>query len=125
MRTPHSTLYRYAAETIAEANKLTPGTVAELDHKRGMELGEPLVVMMDCLLRYAESHRVRFETNLAEDYVLGPAWLKAASSVRELLNGNGVVANLKGFGTDSKDNGCVESVFWSAMAMAGFKEEDL
>lgn len=125
MKTPHSTLYRFAPETIAEANKLTPGTVAERDHKNGMTAGEPLIVAMDCLLKYAEAHAVRFESPLAEDYVLGPAWLRSISALRELLNGNGSVANMKGMGTDSKDNGCVESVFWAAMRTAGYKEEDM
>lgn len=125
MKTPHSTLYRYSGEAIAEANRIPIGTMAEQSHKRGMEAGEPLIILMDCLLKYAEAHRTAFESLLAEDYVLGPQWLTAAASVRRLLDGNGAVANLKEIPTDTKDNGAVESLFWSALAMAGFTEDDL
>ena len=125
MKTPHSTLYRYTAETIAEANKLTPDTIAEHAHKRGMTTGEPLIVAMDALLKYAESYRVRFESALAEDGVLGQEWLDAAKGVRGLLNGDGAHALLFQHGNDSKDNGCVEAVFWAALRAAGFEEKDL
>ena len=37
----------------------------------------------------------------------------------------GAVAHERGITTDTKDNGCVESMFWAAMDIAGFTEEDL
>lgn len=123
MKTPHSTYYRFTAETIAEANKLTPGTIAERDHKGGLQQGEPLIVAMDALLKYAQAYRERFEGPLAEDYVLGPEWLEAVKGIRGLLNGNGASALASGHSADSKDNGCVESVFWSALRAAGYTEE--
>jgi hypothetical protein len=86
---------------------------------------EPLIVMMDALIRYAKAHEKRFESKLAEDYVLGPLWLNAAKGVRGLLNGDGALAHEEGWNTDSKDNGAVEGMFWDAMALAGFKEEEL
>jgi hypothetical protein len=125
MRTPHSAFYRYNAETIAEANKLTAGTVSEQAHKYGMENAEPLIVIMDALHKYADAHERRYEGKLSEDYVLGPAWLKAAAAVRDLLNGAGAIANLKDISSDTKDNGCVEAMFWAAMKRAGFEEKDL
>lgn len=125
MRTPHSTLYRFAPETIAQANKVPVGTVNEQSHKLGMEHGEPLLVMMDSLIKYAEAYRERFETQLVEDNFLGPQWLKAAAAVRALLNGDGVVAWKKDRSTDSKDNGAIEGMFWDALGLAGFTEEDL
>lgn len=125
MRTPHSTLYRYSAETIAQANKVPVGTISEQSHKLGMEHGEPLLVMMDSLIKYAEAYRERFETPLADDYVLGNDWLRAAAAVRGLLNGDGVVAWKRDRSTDSKDNGAIEGMFWDGLALAGFKEEDI
>lgn len=125
MRTPHSTLYRFTAEAISQANKIPVGTISEQSHKLGMEHGEPLLVMMDSLIKYAEAYRERFETPLAEDYFLGPQWLRAAAAVRALLNGDGVVAWKKDRSTDSKDNGAIEGMFWDAMNLAGFKEEDI
>lgn len=125
MKTPHSTYYKYSPETIAQANSLPVGTVAEHAHKYGMENGEPLIVAMDCLLKYAEAYRQRFDSNLVDDYVLGPIWLDAIKGIRGLLNGDGVVAMKKDISTDTKDNGCVESMFWSAMKMAGYEGKDI
>lgn len=125
MKTPHSTFYRYTPEAIAQANKLPVGTVAERAHKYGMEQGEPILVMMDCLLKYAQTYQQHFDGLLAEDYVLGLEWLNAARAVRELCNGSGVVAMAKDIFTDTKDNGCIESMFWAALHAAGFTEKDL
>lgn len=122
MKTPHSTLYRYSAEAVAAANKLPLGTIAEQEHKDGMLNGEPLIVMMDCLIKYAEAYQISYESKLADDYVLGDEWLNAAKAVRGLLNGTGVIGMKEGR-RDSKDNGTVESMFWSALEMAGFTEE--
>jgi hypothetical protein len=125
MKTPHSTVYRYTAETIAHANKITHGVTSEHAHKTGMLEGEPLIVAMDCLLKYAETYRNRFDGPLAEDRVLGVHWLDALKGVRGLLNGNGQIAMHRDISTDSKDNGALEGVFWDAMRVAGFQEGDL
>lgn len=125
MKTPHSTQYRFTAETIAHANKLPVGTVSEQAHKYGMEQGEPLIVAMDAMLKYAQTYRRRFENTLAEDYVLGKEWLTVVTGLRALLNGDGQVAMAKDITTDTKDNGCVEALFWDAMAAADFKESDM
>lgn len=125
MKTPHSTQYRYTAETIAHANKLTPGTVSENAHKYGMEQGEPLIIAMDSMLKYAQTYRRRFENPLSEDYALGKPWLEVITGLRALLNGDGQVAMAKDITADTKDNGCVEALFWDAMAAADFKESDM
>lgn len=125
MKTPHSTLYRYTAESIAHANKLTVNTVSEVAHKRGMESGEPLLVAMDSMLKYAEAYRTNFERNLSDDWFLGEEWLSVVKGIRGLLNGNGAVALMKGISTDSKDNGCIESLFWDAIRISGYTERDL
>lgn len=125
MKTPHSTQYRYNPETVAHANKLTAGTISEQAHKYGMEQGEPLIVIMDALMKYADNYHRRFNSLLCNDGFLGDEWLQAAKGIRALLNGDGAVAMLKDITTDTKDNGCVESMFWDALRVAGFKEEDL
>lgn len=123
MKTPHSTVYRYAPETIAECNKLTPGTIAEQAHKLGMERGEPLIIAMDALLKYAQAYRDHFESNLANDMVLGDEWLASLKGIRGLLNGDGAIGMIRNISTDTKDNGCVEAMFWTALKTAGFTEE--
>lgn len=125
MKTPHSARYQFTPETVSAANKLPVGTLSEHSHKYGMEQGEPLIVMMDCLLKYARTYRQRFEGPLADDYVLGVHWKEAASAIRGLLNGDGQVAMAKQITTDSKDNGCIEQLFWDCLKEAGFQESDL
>lgn len=123
MKTPHSTFYRFTPEAIVHANKLTPGTVSERAHKLGLENGEPLIIAMDALIKYAQAYKDRFEQPLCEDGVLADPWLDAVKGIRALLNGDGAIAMIKGITTDSKDNGCVESMFWDALASAGYTEE--
>ncbi len=101
------------------------GTVNERSHKRGMANGEPIIVMMDCLYKYAVAYQQHNDQPLQNDAVLGDAWMDTIKGVRALLNGDGAYAMLNDISTDSKDNGVVESMFWDAMKAAGFEEKDL
>lgn len=125
MKTPHSTQYRYTPETIAHANALPSGTVSEQAHKYGMEQGEPLLVAMDSMLKYAQTYKRRFDGPLQSDYVLGDEWLAIVKGIRALLNGNGQVAMAKDISTDTKDNGAIEALFWDCLRAAGYGEGDL
>lgn len=116
---------RLQPETVDAIRSVPEGTVSEAAMARGLRLGEPLLIILDGLLRYAKAHRARFEGPLADDGFLGPQWLAAAVAARALLNGDGAAAHEMGISTDSKDNGAMERVFWSAMAAAGFSEADL
>lgn len=125
MKTPHSTHYKYSSETINAANRLGVGTVDEHAHKSGMLAGEPLTVAMDCLLKYAQAYKERYESGLADDHVLGPLWLDSMKGLRGLLNGDGSEAMRLDITTDSKSNVALESVFWTAMAVAGYSDTDI
>ena len=116
---------RYQNETMKAYHKLKPGTIAIHSHAMGMSESEPLIVAMDAMLRYAKAYKKAYDTNLADDGVLGECWLDAVKGIRGLLNGNGAVAMEKDITTDSKDNGCVEEMFWAAMDIAGFTEDDI
>lgn len=96
------------------ARKLTPGTVSHQKHNRGIRDGEPVIIAMDALLRYAIRHEQEFESKLADDSFLGEPWLDAIKGVRVLLNGSGHF-----------DGGACEDMFWAAMDAAGFSESDL
>lgn len=37
---------------------------------------------------YAQAHEERFESQIGDDYVLGPAWARWGFALRELLNGD-------------------------------------
>lgn len=119
---PTQYLYRYTMETLEAASKLNEGTVDQHAHFMGMRQGEPLIVLLDCLLQYALVYKVRFEGNLADDGVLGEYWFDAIQGIHGLLNGDGVVAMQRNITTDSKSNGALEQVYWAAREAAGFKD---
>ena len=112
-------------ETIAEYDKIPKGTIAEQAHRLGINTNEPLIAAMDALLHYAKAYKSAYGDRLADDGVLGQCWLDAAKGIRGLLNGNGAVAMERNISTDSKDNGAVESMFWTALQIAGYQEKDL
>jgi len=126
-RTPMKTWtqYTFAIETRAELEKVPANTVNRAAQDIGLTYAEPLIVGLDCLLRYALCYEIRFEAKLAADYVLGPEFLVALKGFRGLLNGDGAVAMLMSTLRDSKDNGACEGIFWAAMNAAGFTEADL
>lgn len=120
--------YRYAMDTIQAAMALDNGkeiTVDQNAHLMGMRQGEPIIVMLDCLLQYALVYKARFDGPLAGDNVLGDYWKDAIKAVHGLLNGDGVVAMQRGITTDSKSNGACEKVYWKAIEVAGFTEETM
>lgn len=64
---------------------------------------------------YANSHKLRFDSKLADDYVLGPAWLAMLQGVRTLLDGE----------TGRLDCGTVDGYLVKLAEDNGFKQEDL
>lgn len=130
MKTYAAYNYDYQNETCEAFAKVPERTVAHQTHCMGMNGSEPLIVILDALIRYAKAHEQSMGSKLSEDYFLGPCFLSALTSTRELLNGNGAVANEISAKTgkpcrDSKDNGACEDMFWDAMRIAGFTEEDI
>ena len=124
------TSYKYQPEAIESFDKIPKGTVAHQCHHLGMSGNEPIIVILDGLIRYAKAHEQSMGSKLSEDYFLGPCFLSALTSTRELLNGNGAVANEISAKTgkpcrDSKDNGACEIMFWHAMEISGFTEKDI
>jgi hypothetical protein len=122
--------YTYQPETVSAFAKVPERTVSQQCHSLGMNGTEPLIVILDSLIRYAKAHEQNMESKLSEDYYLGPCFLSVLKNTRDLLNGNGAVANEISAKTgkpcrDSKDNGACESMFWDAVSIAGFTEEDI
>jgi hypothetical protein len=118
--TTNGTLYHPTTlqpETVAAFRKLPTGVVSQESAAIGLRHGEPLVLILDALTRYARAHETRFGAKLAEDYVLGPAWLEAVKGVHGLLDGDGAVAHELDRSSDSKDNGMCEAIFWAALAV--------
>lgn len=117
--------YKLQPETALALGNVPSNTVAEVAAELGRINGEPLLVALDGLLRYAKAYRKNTGSDLCEDGVLGPSALEAAKSLRELLNGDGAVAWELGRSTDSKDNSSLEGVFWAFIKAGGWTESDV
>ena len=114
---------KYQKETIDEYRKLKEGTVAQRSHMMGLENNEPLIVAMDAMLRYAKAVRRAYGSTIADDGVLGGYYIDAINGLRGLLDGMGAIAMENDITTDTKDNGCIESIFFKCLEFGGFDDE--
>ena len=121
---PKHTMVAFSLEHNVEAMKLPNGVVEFEEHHFGCNRGEPLIVIMDSLLRYAKAYRVQYESPLSSDGYLGIVWLAAIKNARLLLNGYGAVAMELGRSTDSKSNGVIEALYWKAIKVAGYSNNE-
>lgn len=119
------TVWNYTPETVAATNKINPDVIEGASQRMGVNEGEPIIIMLDALLKYAKAYKALFEADLADDRALWDHWFDAIKGVRRLLNGDGAIAMQKGITTDSKSNGACEDVFWKALEAAGYKGKDL
>lgn len=120
-----TTIYHYTAITLSHANALEDRSwrpsgmqacdkVATAAMSHAVRLGHPLLVMADALVQLAHVHVDKFDSPIAEDYVLGPEWLKAVEAVGQMLNGD--------YGPI--DAGTVSSILQEARGIAGFGESE-
>lgn len=75
----------------------------------------PILGLVNSLMTYMFEHELRYGSLIAEDYVLGPQFLKAAKAVRQLLNGE----------TGRLDCGEIDSTIRRMLFSAGFSEDEV
>ena len=123
-------------ETLAAMEHLLatcPGTVAARDARAGWDAAEPLLVMMDSVIRLAKAYRARFDQPIVDDYMACPEISSILSGIRGLLNfdgGHKMEVDARDPSprptiTDSKDNGMLESLYWTACEIAGIDGESI
>ena len=88
---------------------------AAMAHPKPVSEEEALVNLLRGLDGYVLAYKGRFESNLSNDAVLGPAWLDMAKGLIDLLNGP----------AGRLDCGTVDSMVRAMSSEAGFKEGDL
>lgn len=91
---------RQSAETV-----LALSTAGEFD--------TALASILRGLAKYADDHQNRYQSPLADDYVLGPAWLAALAGLLTLLNGE----------TGRLDCGDVDRAIRDVAEAAGFTRD--
>ena len=103
--------------TILSPNEMTPDTNGwKRRHMMEVKRNHPIAAMVEALNTYAVMHAERYSSVLADDGVLGPAWLGAVKGVRTLLNGE----------CGGLDCGTVDAALVKmATDAAGFEEGDL
>jgi hypothetical protein len=85
-------------------------------HMTELKCGHPIVLMAHGLKGYVDRYAGGSEdTFIADDYVLGPAWLRALKGLRAMLNGE----------TGGLDCGTIDGALVILALEHGFKEEDL
>lgn len=80
---------------------------------QGAEL--PIVTLLSAWANYADRHKLRYESGIGEDYVLGPAWAKIGASIRTLLNGE----------SGRLDCGTLDSFLCTTLAAEGYNPDEL
>jgi len=122
--TPEVFAGSYQPETQEAMRKLSamcPRTVAESCAKWGMQNADPLLLMMDSVIRYAKAYRARFDQTMGEDHMARDEIAGILKGIRGLLNFDGGVKMEADGRTlpDSKDNGMLEDLYWKACEIAG------
>lgn len=118
-------IVQVSPELKKHLEKLSPNVVDGASMRLGLEGAEPLIVGLECFLRYAKAYEKRMGDKLAADHTLGVWWLESIVSFRKLLAGDGAVAMEQDISTDSKSNGVLEGLFWDAIAAAGIQDADV
>lgn len=128
MKTQQYPAIHWQPETIAAIERLRetcPGTIALAAMESGLRLGEPVLILADQCIRYAKAYKAEFGQPIAEDYVLVPEFASVLSGFRAMLNFDGA-ALWEGNANsatrrirDTKDNGVIESLYWTACEIAG------
>lgn len=116
--------YRCAHATVKFRNQI-PAGVNRQSHELGIANCEPIIIMLDALYQYAAAYKKRYDSTLSTDYVLSVGWLDAMRGLKVLFDGDGALAMANDISTDTKDNGACDKMFWAAMTIAGYKEDDL
>jgi hypothetical protein len=76
---------------------------------------KPIVDFCKALKLYADNHKVRYDSNIAHDGVLGEAFLEILKNVRALLNGE----------CGRLDCGTIDAYLISIAEKAGFDTKDI
>ena len=110
---------------IDRLNAMAPRTIAQQSMRLGVDKAEPLLLILDSAIRYAKAYKARFDQPVSEDYMARDHFAGILSGARALCNFDGAAAMERGITTDSKDNGTLESLYWTACEIAGLDRDDL
>lgn len=120
--------YTYQPETVEAIRQLDntcPGTVSHRAMATGAANAEPVLIILDAAIRWIKAYRTRFDDFPGNDYMARHEIGAILAGARALLNFDGGYANEAGLLRDSKDNGTLENLYWTACELAGLDGNDL
>lgn len=117
------TNYALQAATTAALTKLPSNSVSQAGAQLGVQHGEPVLVIADALLRYANAYAGHWGEPAANDANLRRHLLAMLKATKALLDYEGAVALELNVTTDSKDNGALWDILETAKTAAGITEE--
>ena len=82
---------------------------------RGRDRGDAVAEIMWALAKYHQEHRDEYDSTIAEDGVLGPAFLDILKGARSLLNGE----------LGPHDAGTLDSALVAIGRAAGFEDKEI
>jgi hypothetical protein len=116
--------YDLQPETSVLLEKLHPQRVVSAQaSKLGLKHGEPLLVAMDAMLRYAKAYRNQYDRGIADDSYAGADFHSILEGLNSLLSMDGGVAYELDITTDSKDNGILNTIYIEALKAGGYEVE--
>lgn len=111
--------------TLTAKSNTQPSNGWDTRHNSALHLGNgaaissthegAIVNMLRGWENYAKAHKVRFESPIGNDYVLGPAWQEIGQGIRTLLNGE----------LGRLDGGTLDGFVLNTMAENGIDTENL
>lgn len=110
----------YSQATMACFRRLMLGSSDWKQHKLGLDAGEPVLLILDSLWKYAAAYKSFRRKALADDEVLGQAWLRTLQGVRQMTHVKGAVAMDLDHLTDSKSEWACSEMVWKCVDEAGF-----
>ncbi len=112
MRPVRSALCDACEESASKGRRNSAETV--LGYSTSGEFDSAIGLMLRALAAYADDHLKRFESPIADDYILGADWRRSLSAVRALLNGD----------TGRLDCGDVDRAILAMFKAAGFEGDE-
>ena len=122
LQKPEYTYHPKVAELIA---KLNPATISGAGALYGHNKCEPLLVMIDSALKWAESYYINYHHKIAEDSLSGRQIKNILTACKCLIEHNSPLKDNYNLTFDPKDDGTLYSLIMFACMLGGFREEEI
>jgi hypothetical protein len=131
MKLPQINYQTETMEALEMLREICPGTVALQAMEAGFRNGDPILLILDQCIRTVKAYKREFGQSIGDNYVARPEISSILSGARAMLNFDSPVkweaqANSTTRSPhDFKDNGLLESLYWTACEIAGIDGNEI